>query len=68
MEKLRAKFTVTVTETKKDVHTKIQGLIDPHLDTMDRAAIVHNMIKSLDITITDVVAWWIAESKEEDEQ
>ena len=67
-EKLKARLTVTVTETEKDVHTKVQGLIDPDMDTMDRANIAHQVIKSLDITVTDVVMWWLADSKEEENE
>ena len=65
-EKLRAKLTVTVTETEKDVYTNVAGLLDPNMDTMDRAAIVYHLIKSLNITVTDVVKWWIVDSKEEE--
>ena len=47
MEKLRAKLTVTVTETEKDVHTNVSGLVKPDIDNMDRADIAFHVIKAL---------------------
>lgn len=67
MEKLRAKIIVTVTETKDQVDTQVAGIVKPKLDTMDRADIAFHVIKSLGITVTDVVIWWIANSEEKED-
>lgn len=65
-KKLRAKIIVTVKETNENVETLVQGIVAPDMDTMDRADIALHVINSLKITVTDVVIWWLTETKEKE--
>ena len=57
MDKTLANITITVTEREESIDTDVSGVCSKSMDKWDRAAMVTDLCKCLDITAWDVLLW-----------